>query len=503
MNERHDTTAHQSPHFLLRRGRLLATAAALAMLAACSLVPDYIKPKEKLPYAYRHDVKAESAVVPAPKSHWWENFQSAELNGLIKTALANNHELKSALARVIEAEAEARVSRAGLFPTVAGVYSDSLVYPDAGIGIPERLGARAESLRTTQVGLRAQYEFDFWGKNKANLDVALAEAQASEYDRQTAALTLVSDVVSTYMLYLEMQDRLALARQNTKNASEVATTVKALADVHEASRIDVAQQATTLAQAQATIPAYSVQIEQAHDRIAVLLGLSPTDLTLKGKTLDELKVPAIAPGAPSELLFRRPDIAKAEANLRAANANIGAARALYLPDFSLTAEGGRGTNYLTDLILPQNLYYNIVGNAVQMIFDGGKTDAQLAFARAKYEEMVQTYHTAIVNALREVEDALVAAQYLGDQEKANEDALKTAIEANELSTIAYKARSLDYLPLLETERTRYVAQDQVVQIRAQRLATAIALYKALAGDIAPDPDLKEAAPAAEKTATKQ
>lgn len=473
------------------------------MLAACSMVPDYIKPTEKLPDNYQNDAKAADAAVPAPKSLWWENFGSTELNSLVERGLGNNHDLKSAVARVVEAEAEARAARSSLFPTLAGVYNDQLVYPDAGIGIPERLGANAEALRTTQIGLRTQYEFDFWGKNQASIDTALAEAQASEYDRETAALTLVSDIVSTYMLYLEMSDRLVLAQQNAKNASETAQTVKALADVHEASRIDVAQQNTALAQAQATIPAYTIQMAQAHDRIAILLGLTPTDLKLTGKSINELSVPAIAPGAPSELLLRRPDIQKAEAELRAANANIGAARALYLPDFSLTIEGGRGANYLADLILPQSLYYNIVGSAVQMIFDGGKTDAQVDYAKAKYEELVQSYRSAIVGALREVEDSLVAAQYLTDQEKADQDALKTAIEANELSNIAYKARSLDYLPLLETERTRYNAQDQVVQIRTQRLATAIALYKALAGDIYPYKDIKEAAPPVQSAAAKQ
>ncbi len=502
MSDQKTKTAPQAPA-RFQRARLLATVGVVAMLAACSLVPDYIKPKEKLPDAYRHDVKAESALVPAPNSHWWENFGSSELNDLVTRALASNQQLKAALVRVNEAEAQARLSRASLYPTVAGVYNDQLVYPDAGIGIPERLGAHAESLRTTQVGLRAAYELDFWGKNRASADVALAEAQASEYDRQIVALTLVSDIVSTYMLYLEMNDRLALAHDNAKNAGEIAETVKALASVHEASRIDVAQQNTTLAQAQSQIPAYTIQMEQAHDRLAILLGLAPTDLALKGKALSELKVPAIAPGAPSDLLLRRPDIAKAEADLRAANANIGAARALYLPSFSLTTEFGRGSNYLQDLILPQNLYYNIVGNAVQLIFDGGKTDAEIDFAKAKYEELVQNYHGTIIGALREVEDSLVAAQYLTDQEVAQEEALKTAIEANELSTIAYKARSLDYLPLLETERTRYVAHDQVVQVRAQRLATAIALYKALGGDIAPNKDLKEAALPTEAPAKKQ
>jgi NodT family efflux transporter outer membrane factor (OMF) lipoprotein len=486
-----------------RRVRLLMTVALAGAVAACSLEPDYVKPMEKLPAAYRNDAGTDKATVPAPNSKWWENFGSKELDSLVERALANNRDLKGALARVVESEAQAKAARGSLYPTVAGVYNDQLVYPDAGIGIPERLGAQAESLRTTTVGLRAAYEFDFWGKNRSSIDVAVAEAQASEYDRQIVALTLVSDVISTYMLYLEMSDRTSLARDQAKNAGEIAKTVKALADVHEASRIDVAQQNTTLAQAKAQIPAYTIQKEQAHDRLAILLGIPPGDLTLTGTTIDELQVPAIAPGTPSDLLLRRPDIAKAEANLRAANANIGAARALYLPSFSLTTEAGRGSNYLADLLLPQNFYYNLVGNAVQLIFDGGKTDAQVALARAKYEELLQSYHSAIITALREVEDSLVAAEYLNDQQNAEEDALKTAIEANELSTVAYKAHSLDYLPLLESERTRFVTEDQIIQIRTQRLATAVALYKSLGGDVAPNKNFKEAAAPAEPTVKKQ
>ncbi|MBI1207182.1 MAG: efflux transporter outer membrane subunit [Azospirillum sp.] len=462
-----------------------ATVFALVVtgLSACSLTPDYQAPDPSLPDAYRLGTTgaANGSELPPPSSTWWRGFGSTELGRLVEQALANNRTLKAAVSRVIQAKAQAEAAGATLLPSLVAMASDTLTAPDAGIGGPQRLHVPVKSERTRQFGLRAAYEVDFWGKNAASVEAALAQAEGSEYDRRTVALGLVTDVATTYLQYLLAQDLIRLAQANIATDRAVLSTVEQLAAIHEATLVEVNQQRNTVAASEALLPSLNLQKEHAHDRLALLVGVAPGTLALTGTTLGDLTIPKVSPGLPSELITRRPDIGKAEASLRAANANIGVARAKFLPSFSLTADTGFGSQHLSGLLSPAALYYTILGSIMQTVFDNGRNEAELAFNKARYEEIAQSYSQTALQALIEVEDALATVKYTAELEKAQQRSLATARQSNKISRESYNARVIDYLTYLDTTRTLHQAEATVLQTRFSRFNAAVSLVKALGG----------------------
>lgn len=454
-----------------------------AVLASCSLAPEYVKPDQPMPADYRGRSEVADALPELP-TKWWESFGSAELNRLEETALANNFSLKAATARVAQALANAEAAGAGLLPTVMAKGSAEGSGPSLGVGQPGRYGSAGDfkSERLYQGSLRANYEADFWKKNALGAESARAALDANEYDRKTVTLTLIGQVATNYFQYLLAQDRLTVARANVDNSQKTLDVLQKRAAIQEATAIQIAQQRAALARAQAQIPALELRREQIKDQLALLLGMAPGQLTLTGTSLEGLVVPQVKPGLPSDLLTRRPDIARSEAQLRAANANIGVARANYLPSFVLTAEGGQGSAFLSRLLSPGGLFYSLLGSVGQTVFDGGKTDAQVEGAKARFEEMTHLYRQTVLTALQETEDSLFSVHYLGEQEKADAVTASAARQAHEQTAKALASGFADFMTVLDAERNRYSAEDTLAQTRYGRLASAVSLMKALGGD---------------------
>ena len=248
-----------------------------------------------------------------------------------------------------------------------------------------------------------------------------------------------------------------------------------------ASSLDLAQQRGVVATQRAGIPALETQARQAENALAILLGNAPAGATAVTGELMRVEPPMPAPGLPSGLLARRPDIQAAEAQLVAANAEIGAARAAFFPSVDLTGRNGYASSVLSSLFDPAGRTYSLAAGLTQSIFDGGNRSGQVDLAKARYAELIQTYRQAVISAFGDVENALVAARRTEEQEVVQSDAVEQARLAYQLADARYRAGAVDLLTVLDAQRTLYQAEDQAVQIRLARLQAAVALFKALGG----------------------
>ncbi len=473
-------------------GRLALLAAAVVLPSACNMTPDYERPKQELSDSYRNQAADPSPELPRPPSQWWTSFGSEELDVLVEEALTNNHDLMAATHRIIQAESQAGSAGSALLPSVSLSGKYDVDSPNGGQGTILSTGTN-RTHRLHSMGLATSYEFDLWGKIRASEASSLASALANVHDREAIAITLVSDLVNTYILYLQSLDRESVARQNIANMKAMHAAVKERVRLGESSELELAQQRNVLAQAEATVPPIRLQRERAFDKIAILLGRPPATLALSGQTLRDIAVPEVMPGLPSDLLLRRPDVKKAEANLIAANANIGVARAKLLPAFSLSGERGWASQLLDTMASPGSIYWVLAGSVAQTLFDNGKTQAEIDSSRAKFAELVEVYQQTLLTSLRDVEDALAAVRLQRDLETAQLEVLQASVDAYGLSTEAFRLGMIDYINVLETQRTRFQAEDARVQARFGRLEAVIGLYKALGGGMESDGDPAAAA----------
>jgi multidrug efflux system outer membrane protein len=440
---------------------------------ACSVAPPYRHPAVATPAAWQNAPNSVGAEWPA--TDWWQSFGSSQLNDYIARAQASNDDIGAAVARVREADAQARIAGAALLPAIDGGASASRQRQLSPNGLPP--------LTYTEYSpqLTASYELDFWGKNRETRNAALFAAQASRYDRETIALTVVTSVAMTYFEVLEQQDRLAVARDDLANAQQVLDGLTLEQSVGIATALDVAQQATTVALLNASIPPLTLQLQQNIDALAILVGAVPESIDTGTGSLAQLTPPPLLAGLPSELLARRPDVAEAEAQLMAANANIGVARAAYFPSIDLTASGGYASTALSTLLLPQSRVFALSAALSETIFDGGARRGQVEYSHARYAELLSDYHKTVLTALGNVEDALVAVQQSAEQELRQQQAVDTARRAFDYSQLQMQAGTTNVLTMLNTETALFTAQDTLVQVKYQHLQALVDLYRALGG----------------------
>jgi NodT family efflux transporter outer membrane factor (OMF) lipoprotein len=457
--------------------RLFAAFVAASLLGGCSLGPHYRKPVAETPTAWHGQVDAQAAQWPA--ADWWRGFGSPRLVELIAQAQSANFDIAAAVARIRQADAQSRIAGAALLPSVgagAGI-ANTLPPPQATAGGV----VRPPSATTINPSINASYEIDFWGKNQASLEAAQASALASRYDRQTVELTVVTSVATTYFQILSLRDRLVVAQANIDAANSVLAALQTEENVGTATALDVAQEETTVAQLLAQVPPLSQQLQQSIDALAILLGRTPESVTVEQGTLDVLKMPPVAPGLPSELLARRPDVAEAEAQLVSANANIRVARAAYFPSINLTAEGGLASVALAGLFGPTGGFYSLAAAVTQPIFEGGALEGQVELSQARYDELVQDYRKAVVSAFVDVEDALAAEQQTRLQTQRQQEAVDKARRAYDISIAQLKAGTVNLLTVLNTENALFPAQDALVQAKLAEYQAIVSLFKALGG----------------------
>ena len=455
---------------IMRNVRLGLLSLCLLSFTACQIQPVHEPVSVDVPADW--DQTAENVTAwPAPD--WWQNFGSAELNQLMIEAQNNNLDLTAAAARVHQAEAQARLAGVALLPTL-----------DLGAGAT-RQGSfggekQVDAGNSFELSPGASYEIDFWGKNRANLTSALESVRASRFDRETVALTMTSGVAITYLQVLSLRERIAIARRNLENAESVLRLVESRVKYGAASPLDMAQQRAEVARQRAAIPPLEQQERDARSALALLLGKPPQGFAVAANSLDEIALPQVIAGLPSELLTRRPDIQTSEAQLRAANADIAAARAAWFPSIGLTGSAGFKSTALSALF-DGGVLYTLAVSLAQPIFDAGRREAEEDLAVARREELVRTYRSAIINAFADVETALGTIQSTAEQQNHQAEQLRQAGIAFQLAERRYKEGAVDVLTVLDVQRTLYSAQDQQLQIKFSHLQAMISLYRALGG----------------------
>lgn len=428
-------------------------------------------------------------------------FGSRELTGLVEQALDENLDLAVAIAKIEEADAQARVSSAALWPNISvqdiarttRTPGTTLNLGSASTGInaasnnaTSTTGAlRARHYGFFQLGLTASYEIDFWGKNEDASKAARLLANASRFDRSVVEISTVAAVMNAYFQVLAAQDRLRIAKDSVVIASRALEAIRARLAVGTATVLDTAQQETLLAQQRATIPPLEQTLHQTRNQLAVLLGRTPESMSVRGGSLTQLRYPAVSPGLPSEVLLRRPDIAEAEAKLASQEFSVLQARASFFPSLTLTGVYGLQSALLKNLLRPEAIAWQAAANLAQPLFDGYNLQGNYDLQKGKYSELAALYRKQILTALSDTENALIAVQETGKQVKLQGVAVAAAQRAFKAAEMRLREGTIDIVTLATTETNLFQTQDALAQARLSYFQAATSLYQALGGGWSP------------------
>lgn len=458
--------------------RLTLMVATVLPLAACALKSDMPPPTLAAPAASWIDGAGSAG--PAPAADWWTGFGSPELSRLMAAMETQGLDLPAAVARIQEADAQARIAGAALLPSLAGSAGATRSLEATPALRGSGSGPTVYSNDFTS-SLATSYEVDFWGRNAASLAAARASATFARYDEGVVQLTAEASLADSFFDYLGTADRLTLARRDLAAAVEIRDAISDEVKLGIATSVDLAQQETVVANTRAGIPPLEQQARTDLTAIAILVGRTPEALKLAGVSLDGLKVPPVSPGLPSDLLARRPDVREAEANLAAADADIVVARAAFLPTIALTGSGGYASDALNRLFLPGSLLASAGGSLAQPIFSGGSLEGQLAYSRARYQELLADYRKSALSAFSDVENALIAVQKTAEEDQDQNVAVAAARDAYEQVQDQLKGGVAKITDVLNTEQSLFSAENAQLEVRENRLEATVALIKALGG----------------------
>jgi outer membrane protein, multidrug efflux system len=449
-------------------------------LTGCSLGPHYHRPDIPPPQGWRDSNQATTS--DWPSADWWKGFNSPALDDLMSQAQTANDDIAAAIARIQQADAQARIAGAPLLPAVGLDAAGTRQRGTQPVLLPNgKLGGVPATYNAFSTELTASYQLDFWGRNRALYNAARAQALSSRYDSATVQLTVMQSVASTYFQALALRDRLKVAQDNVASARDTLKGLQFEAQVGTITALDVAQQQTTVATLDAAIPPLVQQLGRTLDALAILVGKQPEAVDISSGTLGDLAAPQVQPGMPSELLARRPDVAQAEEQLIAANANVAAARAAFFPTIDLTGNGGFASAALSSLFNPVTRVWSATAGLTQPIFQGGALVGEYQLNKGRYAELLADYHKAVISAFGNVEDALIDVQQTADQLQRQQEAVAQARHAYELTQAQFHAGVINILIVLSTETALFTAEDTLVQVKYSHLNALVALYSALGG----------------------
>lgn len=447
-------------------GRLAAMAAFCALVAACAATPE----PATLGFAVPARYDAKAGMPAAVPERWWTRFGARELDRLVDAAQIGSLDIAAALTRITQADAQARIAGAGLFPAVG--------FDGAG----SRSRSAGNQRNSVSGVLSASYILDLWGRQRDIVAAAEHDAQTARYAAETARLATLASVATAYFDLAAARERLAIADQNAANAERILRIVRERLAAGTGTALDVAQQESFLANQRAAIPPLRQTAEQSRTLLALLVGRPPQGFKVAAASLKGLAVPAVSAGIPSALLVRRPDIRSAEAQLAAADASVEAARKALLPTISLSGSAGYQSSALSGLLRPESAIWSLAGGLAQPIFDGNRLRSQVDLSIAQRQELLELYRRSIVAALTDVENALIFVRESAASEATQRVVVAKAREAFDLSEDRLKQGTIDLVTLLNTQATLSNAQDGLVQARLQRLRAAVTLIQALGGD---------------------
>jgi multidrug efflux system outer membrane protein len=458
--------------------RCLVLLSISLLASGCTVGPNYKRPIVAVPGSYRGMIPEQTTptqIASLGDQKWWEIFQDEQLRAFIRTALQQNYDLRVAASRVLEAQARVGITRADQFPSLGG-----------GAGIADLRSAQSKFLpafetSTGQVNLSAAWELDFWGKFRRATEAARANLLASEWARQEVVSTLVANVSAAYFQLRALDLQLEISKRTLDSRQESLRLTRVLANGGATSLLDVRQAEQLVFTASAEVPALEQQIVQQENFLSILLGQNPGDIT-RGQTLTEQRQPPqVPPGLPSSLLDRRPDIQEAEAQLIAANAQIGVARAAYFPEISLNGNGGFESSALTGLFSGPAGAWSFGASLTEPIFTAGRLRSGVRLAEARQETAVLLYQQSIQGAFRSVSDALVAYRKTREFRVQQESLFRSAQDAARLSHMRYAGGATGYLEVLTNETNAFSAELGLVQARLNELLALVQLYESLGG----------------------
>ena len=447
------------------------------MLAGCSIFNERSLLEVEIPERYR--AGGNLAPTPPPALDWWRGFRSRELTALIEEAQTANFDIAVAMARIIQADAQSKIAGAPLLP---GADFDASVTRSRPPGGPDRT--------TWRTAITASYEIDFWGKNRANSRAAQQNAIAARFDRDVVAVSTVASVATAYFLVLASQDRLRIANQNVEAASRVLTLIRQRQEAGTASALEVAQQETLLASQRATVPVLDEVLRQNIATLALLIGRPPAFVRVRGGSLYSLGIPRVNPGLPSALLYQRPDIRSAEAQLAGADASVEAARAAFFPSITLTGQGGFTSTALRLLFRPESAFYSLAAGLTQPIFDGFLLEGQLELSQGRQMELLNLYRKAVVSGFTDVEKALISIKDSAERERLQQQVVDASRRAFEIADTRLREGTVDLVTVLITQQALFTAEENRVTARLARLQAVLSLYQALGGSWLPKPEVR-------------
>jgi multidrug efflux system outer membrane protein len=449
----------------------------------CAVGPNYRRPKVDVPGEYRGTAPAEtqsqSTTQQAEQSFgdlkWWEVFQDQQLQELIRTALKQNYDLRIAVTRILEAQAQLGITRADQLPTIG-----------AGAAAVNQRSARQKPLpeletSASSVGASMVWELDFWGKYRRATEAARANLLATEWAHRAVTNTLVSNIAASYLQLRAYDLQLEISRRTLASRQESLQLTRTLADGGAGTMLDVRQAEQLVAVAAENIPDQERRIQQQENFLSTLLGNNPGPIARGMKLTEQTHLPEVPAGIPSRLLERRPDIRAAEAQLMAANAQIGVAKAAYFPQITLTANSGFQSSALTSLFTGPAGFWNFGGSLAQPIFAGGRIKSGVRLSEARQKEMVLTYQQTIQQAFRGVSDSLIGYQKSREFRQHQEELVLAAQGAAQLSELRYRGGASNYLEVLTNETNAFDAELGLAQAQLNELVSLVEIYRNLGG----------------------
>jgi outer membrane protein, multidrug efflux system len=469
-------------------------------LTGCALGPDYKRPPVSPPETFRFQTTPgeTASLADAP---WWEAFGDPALKALIQEALTGNYNVRIAAARVQQARAQAAGAKSPFYPQLG--YQATAVQ-SKGLANILGLSSTDSSAESTLYlgGISMSWEIDLWGKIRRSSEAANAQLLASEEGRRAVLLSLVSDVAQAYFELLELDARLAIANSSTDAYQGTFKLFQDRLEFGVASQLQTARAEGNLAQASATVPEIQSQIAAKENQISTLLGRNPGPIPRGRPLFDQEVTPSVPAGLPSALLERRPDLRRVEQELVAANAQIGAAKALFFPQLSLTGLLGKASPELSALTAGTSTIWQAGGMLMGPIFQGGKIYQNYKATEAAAEEAKWRYEQAVIQAFQEVSTSLAALEKLAGAETDQARSVRALEKSVQISNDRYLYGLSSYFEILEAQQRLYPAQYTQAQIRLNRLLAYVQLYKALGGGwnlkVPQEPPTTASAPCTEK-----
>jgi multidrug efflux system outer membrane protein len=460
--------------------KIFVFALSAALVSCFKVGPDYQRPQIDTPKQWRF---AERQARDVTNIMWWEQLGDPSLNRLVEQAVKGNLDLKIAVANVEQFMGLYGSTRANLFPQIFGSADYLHNQPsNKGLGIDfpgidiGKLSERDEG----RLAASMNWELDVWGALRRANEAARADLLAQEAFKRAVILTLVSQVAQTYVTLRELDKSLEITQSIVKSLEEELRIARVRFTEGYTSELEVKQVDSEYQRRSALVPVYEQNIAQTEHALSVLLGRNPGPIE-RGLSLDQLKLPAVPAGLPSDLLARRPDIQEAEQTLIAANARIGVARGLYFPRISLTGDVGQLSTQVATLFTPGANFWSVGASLLTPIFTAGKIAGQVQAAEAVQRAALANYRNAIISAFREFEDALVSSNKTKVQREKQSNRVAAVDGYYRLSHIRYDEGYTDYITVLDALRQLYDAQIELLQAQSAIFVASIGLYRAMGG----------------------